>query len=400
MAAEHPAASPAAGVAPGDDRTLDLTGLQALMDVLAGRGYSVIGPVVKDGAIDYGPVSKVSDLPVDWGDEQAPGSYRLRRRDDGMLFGYANGAQSVKPVFFPASEVIWRGLRDDAGTVEPRREEHEVGPYAVLGVRSCDLHALGIHDTVLLGRRFADASYAVRRADAFVVAVSCSDPAGTCFCVSMGTGPRPMAGRGAPFDLAMTEILDAAGHRFLVEAASERGVEVLREVGGRIADDRDRADAASVAESAAGRMGRTMDTAGLKDLLYGSADSPMWDEVATRCLSCSNCTMVCPTCFCTDVQDITDLTGDSVQRERVWDSCFDSQHSYLHGGSVRRTTKARYRQWMTHKLASWIDQFGTSGCVGCGRCIAWCPAGIDITEQAAVLRKEALTHADDRRGAT
>jgi ferredoxin len=110
--------------------------------------------------------------------------------------------------------------------------------------------------------------------------------------------------------------------------------------------------------------------------------------------------MVCPTCFCTDVQDITDLTGDSVQRERVWDSCFDSQHSYLHGGSVRRTTKARYRQWMTHKLASWIDQFGTSGCVGCGRCIAWCPAGIDITEQAAVLRKEALTHADDRRGAT
>jgi len=209
-----------------------------------------------------------------------------------------------------------------------------------------------------------------------------------------------MAGRGAPFDLAMTEILDAAGHRFLVEAASERGVEVLREVGGRIADDRDRADAASVAESAAGRMGRTMDTAGLKDLLYGSADSPMWDEVATRCLSCSNCTMVCPTCFCTDVQDITDLTGDSVQRERVWDSCFDSQHSYLHGGSVRRTTKARYRQWMTHKLASWIDQFGTSGCVGCGRCIAWCPAGIDITEQAAVLRKEALTHADDRRGAT
>ena len=154
-----------------------------------------------------------------------------------------------------------------------------------------------------------------------------------------------------------------------------------------------------MAESAAGRMGRKVDTAGLKELLYASADSPMWDEVATRCLSCSNCTMVCPTCFCTDVQDITDLTGDSVQRERVWDSCFDSQHSYLHGGSVRRTTKARYRQWMTHKLASWIDQFGTSGCVGCGRCIAWCPAGIDITEQAAVLREEALTDADDRRGA-
>jgi ferredoxin len=388
--------NPAPGVA-SDDRTLDVTELQALVDVLVGRGYAVIGPVVKDGAIDYGPVRTISDLPVGWGDEQAPGSYRLRRRDDGMIFGYANGAQSVKPVFFPADEVIWRGRRDDEGTMTPVREEHHEGPYAVLGVRSCDLHALGIHDTVLLGRRFTDASYSVRRADAFIVAVTCSDPGGTCFCVSMGTGPRPTAGLGAPFDLAMTEVLDESGHRFLVEAASEHGAEVLREVGGgRIADDRDRADAASVAETAAGRMGRQVDTAGLKELLYASADSPMWDEVATRCLSCANCTMVCPTCFCTDVRDVTDLTGDSVQRDRVWDSCFDLQHSYLHGGSVRRTTKARYRQWMTHKLASWIDQFGTSGCVGCGRCVTWCPAGIDITAQVAVLQEEANS-ADDRR---
>jgi ferredoxin len=186
----------------------------------------------------------------------------------------------------------------------------------------------------------------------------------------------------------MTEVLDAAGHRFVVEAVSDRGVEVLAEVGGRIASESDRADAAAVAESAAARMGRKVDTAGLKELLYASADSPMWDEVATRCLSCTNCTMVCPTCFCTDVQDVTDLTGDAVQHERIWDSCFDLQHSYLHGGSVRRTTKARYRQWMTHKLASWIDQFGTSGCVGCGRCVTWCPAGIDITAQVAVLQEE------------
>jgi ferredoxin len=382
------AINPDAGVAEVADRTLDLAGLQRLVDVLVGRGFAVIGPVVRDGAIDYGPVRTISDLPVGWGDEQEAGSYRLRRRDDGLIFGYANGAQSVKPVFFPASEVIWRGRRGEAGAIEPEPEAHDDGPYAVLGVRSCDLHALGIHDTVLLGRRYTDVSYAVRRADAFVVAVTCSDPGGTCFCVSMGTGPRPTAGRGAPFDLAMTEVLDSEGHRFLVEAASERGAEVLGEVGGRAASDRDRAGATSVAESAAARMGRTVDTAGLKELLYASADSPMWDEVATRCLSCANCTMVCPTCFCTDVRDISDLTGDSVERERVWDSCFDLQHSYLHGGSVRRATKARYRQWMTHKLASWIDQFGTSGCVGCGRCVTWCPAGIDITAQVAVLQEE------------
>ncbi|MGA8248130.1 MAG: 4Fe-4S dicluster domain-containing protein [Nocardioides sp.] len=367
-------------------RVLTLEGLQALVDVLEQDGFEVIGPVVRDGAIGYGPVTRVADLPVGWGDEQDAGSYRLRRRDDEMVFGYASGAQSAKPVFFPARDLFWRAHREDDGFVveEPPAPE---GPFALLGVRSCDLSALGIHDTVLLGRGHIDPSYAVRRADAFVVAVTCSDPGGTCFCVSMGTGPRPRPGQGAAYDLSLTEILDDDGHRFLVEVVSDRGAEVMDRVGADTAgaEDRDAADA--VAESAAARMGRTLDTAGLKELLYASADSPMWNEVATRCLSCTNCTLVCPTCFCTDVQDVSDLAGDDIGRERIWDSCFDLQHSYLHGGSVRRTTPARYRQWMTHKLASWIDQFGTSGCVGCGRCITWCPVGIDITAQAAVLRE-------------
>ena len=368
-------------------RVLSLDGLRALIDVLAQDGFCVIAPVVRDGAIGYGPVSQLSDLPVGWGDEQDAGSYRLRRRDDELVFGYASGAQSVKPVFFPARDLFWRAHRDGDGfTVdEPPAAE---GPFALLGVRSCDLSALGIHDTVLLGRGYVDASYAVRRAEAFVVAVTCSDPGGTCFCASMGTGPRPRQGQGAAYDLAMTEILDDAGHRFLVEVASERGAEVLDRVGAEQATPDDTQAADAVAERAVARMGRTLDTAGLKELLYAGADSPMWDEVATRCLSCTNCTMVCPTCFCTDVQDVTDLTGDQIGRERMWDSCFDLQHSFLHGGSVRRSTPARYRQWMTHKLASWIDQFGTSGCVGCGRCITWCPAGIDITAQAAALREE------------
>jgi formate hydrogenlyase subunit 6/NADH:ubiquinone oxidoreductase subunit I len=136
-------------------------------------------------------------------------------------------------------------------------------------------------------------------------------------------------------------------------------------------------------------MGRSLDTVGLKDLLYSSADSPVWDDVAQRCLACGNCTAVCPTCFCTTVEDVSDLTGDHVQRDRVWDSCFNADFSYLHGGSVRESTRSRYRQWMTHKLGSWHDQFGMSGCVGCGRCVTWCPAAIDITEEAAALRRGA-----------
>ncbi len=141
-----------------------------------------------------------------------------------------------------------------------------------------------------------------------------------------------------------------------------------------------------MAESTAAQMGRTLDVTDIRDLLYRNSEHPRWDEVADRCLTCGNCTMVCPTCFCASVDDVTDLAGEEASRERRWESCFTLEHSYVHGGSVRRSGKARYRQWMTHKLASWIDQFGTSGCVGCGRCITWCPVAIDITEEAAAIR--------------
>jgi Fe-S-cluster-containing hydrogenase component 2 len=129
-----------------------------------------------------------------------------------------------------------------------------------------------------------------------------------------------------------------------------------------------------------------MDTSGIKELLYRNPEHPRWDDVAERCLACTNCTLVCPTCFCGSVEDVTDLVGETAERWRRWDSCFTLDHSFLHGGSVRSSTRARYRQWLTHKLASWIDQFGTSGCIGCGRCITWCPVGIDITEEVAAIR--------------
>jgi len=372
-----------------ETRVFDLAGLQTLIDALGRRGFTVLGPTVRDGVIANAPVRAVSDLPVGWGDDQDAGRYRLRRRDDDAVFGFASGAQSAKPVFFPTEELLWRGRRTEDGfeteTPDPRAD----GPYALLGVRSCDLHAVGIHDTVLSSRGFQDEPYAARRDGAFVVAVTCGEPGGTCFCVSMDTGPRPRAGHGAPFDLALTELMDDAGHRFLVEVGTDRGAEVLADVVTLPAEEADVDHADRVAEQAATRMGRTLDTADLKDLLYASADSPLWADVADRCLACGNCTAVCPTCFCTDVSDLTDLSGDESERTRVWDSCFNADFSHLHGGNVRESTSSRYRQWMTHKLGSWIDQFGMSGCVGCGRCVTWCPAAIDITEEAARLRTAA-----------
>jgi ferredoxin len=360
---------------------LNLRGLQGLIDALQGRGYTVLGPTVRDGAITVAEISNLDDLPRGVGDEQEAGHYRLRTRCDDALFGFAAPVQSAKPVFFPADELLWRGRRSPDGgfSVEPADPQPE--PVALLGVRSCDLAAVGVHDTVLASRDLVDARYAARRADTFIVAATCADPAGTCFCASMGTGPRPVTG----YDIALTELLQGE-HRFLAEAGSAAGEQMLAELSAQPATGDDTAAADELARTAAARMGRTMRTDDLPDLLYEQARSPHWDEVAERCLACTNCTMVCPTCFCTSVEDVSDLTGDVDERHRVWDSCFSQEYSRLHMNFVRASTSARYRQWVTHKLGAWIDQFGTSGCVGCGRCITWCPAAIDITAEVEALR--------------
>ncbi len=356
---------------------LDLDGLRVLLDVLQDRGYTVLGPVVRDGVITTGEVRTLEDLPRGVGDEQDAGHYRLRDRDDEAFFGFAAPMQSPKQVFFPADELIWRG-RGGFDTELPMKQPN---PVALFGVRSCDLAAVGLHDAVLADREFVDTRYQARRDRTFVVAASCADPADTCFCASMDTGPKPTHG----YDIALTEIL-TGGHRFLAEAGTKAGEEVLAQVEARPAAAEDASAAEEVIDQARSRMGRTVDTEGLKELLYASAQSPHWEDVARRCLACTNCTMVCPTCFCTSVEDVSDLTGDVEERHRVWDSCFSQEYSRLHTNFVRSTTAARYRQWATHKFAAWQDQFGSSGCVGCGRCIAWCPAGIDITAEIAALR--------------
>ena len=162
---------------------------------------------------------------------------------------------------------------------------------------------------------------------------------------------------------------------------------LFRSIPHKEANEKEKCTADSIVKKTSEQMGRFIDTTNIKDLFYRNYEHPQWNNVTERCLNCANCTMVCPTCFCTTVEDVTDLTGEHAERWRKWDSCFTMDFSYIHGGSVRSSTQSRYRQWITHKLATWIDQFGTSGCVGCGRCITWCPVAIDITEEVGEIRK-------------
>jgi sulfhydrogenase subunit beta (sulfur reductase) len=367
------------------------TALQRILDALLAQGYELLGPAVRDGAILYAPIKRIEELPRGWTDRQEAGTYRLERRADDALFGYAVGPHSWKQFLHPPVERLWQMRRQgESLAIEPRAEAKK---FAFLGVRACELRAIAIQDKVFLGGPYRDVAYQARRKDAFLIAVNCGTAGGTCFCVSMQSGPKAEQG----FDLALTELLREQ-HEFLIEVGSALGAEVLRDVPNRAATTEDLEAASAVLARTRASMGRSLDTNGIRELLQGNPEHPRWDQVAERCLTCANCTMVCPTCFCTTVEDHTDLAAQVAARERKWDSCFTLDFSHLHGGSVRQQTRSRYRQWMTHKLANWIDQFGTSGCVGCGRCITWCPVGIDITEEVAAIRAEPGKAAGNARG--
>ena len=361
--------------------TIERQDFQSLFDALIKRGYLLVGPTIREGAIVYDHLYAESDLPIGWTDEQEAGVYRLEKRDDQAIFGYALGPHSWKKFLLVPELRLWQARRGANG-FEIVESTNDIPRLAFIGVRSCEIHAIEIQDKVLLQGEYVDRSYALRQNNVFIVAVNCGQAGATCFCVSMNTGPK--ASRG--FDLALTEILDNGRHYFVAEPGSELGAEVLADVRHRNASEQELATATRVVASTAKHMGRQLDTTDIKELFYRNYENSRWDDVARRCLTCANCTMVCPTCFCTTVEDTTDLTGENAERWRKWDSCFTMDFSYIHGGSIRSSTASRYRQWITHKLATWLDQFGTSGCVGCGRCITWCPVGIDITEETRAIR--------------
>jgi ferredoxin len=360
---------------------LSVDDLQAVITTLSELGYEVKGPVVRTDAIMPGSLSAIEDLPRGVHDEQGPGSYRLVRGDDDRLFDWAVGPSGWKPEFFPPREEVWRARVGD-GTVQMVEIRDAGRPLAVVGARPCEVAALHVLDRVLIDGAHRDSRYADRREKAFLAVAECARPAATCFCQSTSTGPNIEAG----FDLALTELDDDEGHRFLARIGSSRGLAVLDGVALTRATASDVAAREDLLETARRAMVRHLDADGLAGLLARNLEHPRWSEVAERCLSCGNCTAVCPTCFCSDVRDVTDLDCN-VLRQRTWSSCFSVDHSYLHGGPVRPTTQSRYRQWMTHKLSSWWDQFDTTGCVGCGRCIAWCPVGIDITDEASAIAR-------------
>jgi sulfhydrogenase subunit beta (sulfur reductase) len=356
-----------------------------LFEALLRHGYDIVGPTVRDGAILLDHIHSPDQLPVGWSDEQSPGHYRLKRGEDGEFFGFAVGPQSWKKYFLPADLKLWSAERSNGAFHILGNETRTSQPLALVGVRACDLAAIAIQDRVLMQDQYVDFQYANRRHGAFIVLVQCTHAEPTCFCASLHSGPAGKSG----FDLAMTELLQPNDrHSFVIRAGSTAGAQILSELETEPASAEDLQRESEAIESAAAGQMRRVQLDGLKELVNKKFDDDCWNKIMARCLTCGNCTLSCPTCFCSTVEDTSDVSGTHVERWRRWDSCFTLSFSYIHGGSVRTSAKARYRQWLTHKFVSWVDQFGMAGCVGCGRCITWCPVGIDVTEAVRTIQED------------
>ena len=371
----------------------DLEGLQKLIDVLIEQGYEVFGPQILDDVIAIRPLTSVDQLPAGWTDDQDAARYRLHNNGTSARFAYAVGPQAWKPLLHEPNLHTFSMTQShaadplDVQVTVPARHRR-----AFLGVRPCELEAIARLDTVLLEGENVDRAYRTARSDVVLIVVNCTTPAATCFCTSMNTGPR-VSDEATIHDLAITELITDGDPRYVIAPASRRGEAILEAMEQRTTavavTDRDKADIEAGFRRAEVAMVRDLDTEGLHEFMISSPENPHWADLEDRCLACSNCTAVCPTCFCTSVDDITDVSGTTTERWRHWDSCFSLEFSRVGSTPIRSSVASRYRQWLIHKLGTWHDQFGESGCVGCGRCITWCPVGIDLTVELPALHSAA-----------
>jgi len=363
-------------------KIIDIHEFDNLIRKLKEKGYTTVGPTIQNGAIIYSEINSSSDLPIGFTDTQKPGFYRLEKTDNNAFFNFVVGPQSWKKFLYPSIQKLFTAYYKN-NKLEIEKPEPPATKYAFIGVRSCEINSIEIQDRVFFGGEYQNSNYKTLRKNSLIVAVNCSKAEENCFCTSMGTGPEVKSG----YDILLTEIINEKEHYFLIETGSERGEEIVNDLNTREASESELSKKNQIIQKTISQIQKHLDTENLKDILLKNLESPLWDEVAKRCLACGNCTMVCPTCFCMTIEDYTDLMKTKAERIQKWDSCFTLEYSYIHGGSIRVSIGSRYRQWLTHKLASWHEQFGTSGCVGCGRCITWCPVGIDITEEATKIKK-------------
>jgi len=341
------------------------------------KEFQLIGPVERDGGSAFAKIQSVKDLNLNYGLTMLGPQVYLYHPEERIC------------------TIQEKGGKFDVQTLDT------VPRQILFGVHSCDLHAITILDRVFLKKGMEDRNYRLWRENTLVIGFHCSHIYPQCFCASMGTGPffEPKEG----YDFLLTDL----GDNYLIEtlidhpqpASPSRGREEMpphsREAG------RDRAlkllsslnpaqatqehfdKKSQISRELESQFQKEIDTSHLVEIILRNQYHPIWSRTAdSRCLGCTNCIQVCPTCFCYNVKDRISFDLTTCERTRYKNGCLDLHFAEVHEANFRFTRMARLRQFVTHKLATWVEQFGCFGCVGCGRCMTWCPTDIDLTHIA------------------
>ena len=334
------------------------------------------------------PKSSLSDLAATirrthrlYAPVRLPDQVAFREIGDGDAFtlDYANTRASVKTLFFPQAETMLTYERSLDRFNDIRAVPFDAVPTVILGLRPCDARGLELLDRVFGQGQYRDPYYLARRAATVVVALACTDPRQTCFCHAVGGDPYSSEGA----DVLLSDADDA----YIAVPQTEKGEEWLTTLSLSAVDDGHLETSQAVAARAHELLAEIEPVAGLEDQLVDLFESAVWAEIAEKCIACGTCTYLCPGCHCFNIQDRVLANGGS--RLRSWDGCmYEGFTKHASGHNPRPDQGTRWRQRTLHKFAYLPENVGMYGCVGCGRCITYCPVRLDIREVIARLKIE------------
>ena len=304
-------------------------------------------------------------------------AYKKIDQPEEVDLSHSNSQKAAKEVFFPQSEVMLQCEKTEklnrVTSVEEVRRER-----ILLGARPCDLQAISILDPVFMGKEYTDVYYLKKRETTLIIGFACDQPRSTCFCSSVGGGPFIRTGS----DLFFIDLGDA----YLIEFITKKGGALRDNRLLKEADAKDLSLAHGIEKKAREKLNSYLPVEGIEKSLDRIMEGPFWDRIHEKCIGCGVCTFLCPTCHCFDIAD--EAVNNKGRRVRNWDSCLFPLYSLeTSGHNPRPTGRERTRQRLMHKFNYYPKNFGRIACVGCGRCIAYCPVNFDIREAIEEIKK-------------
>ena len=302
--------------------------------------------------------------------EEGVSVYKKIDRPDEVDLSASNPQKPAKEVFFPQSETMFR--YEKAGKQHQVISTEEVErKRVILGARPCDIQAVLLIDQVFSGKEYTDVYYVNKRKATTIIGMGCDHPLSTCFCSSMKGGPFSREGS----DLFLIDL----GEAYLVELLTGKGTAFQNNKFLKEADTKEINLAKEIEEKASKKTDDSLSVVGIEKRLDQMVENPFWERVQEKCIGCRVCTYLCPTCHCFDIAD--EVLTNKGQRVRNWDSCLSSLYSQeTSGHNPRPTNRERTRQRIMHKFNYFPKNFDRIACVGCGRCILYCPANFDIRQ--------------------